>query len=600
MTWIVYSKNPQYNEGRSAELPWQAHYVAADGTYLYANDMATLGDAAGAMGHPAAYTFANMERGEWTGEITRLDGSTQTLTVPVMRDKRTGAWYLADPDRMIAVGDFSSLAYGEERVLLVSSPVNDGWNEEDLITYANTIRVWDFYAQLGWIGPDGAGTPVMLLRSMRTESGEDIFNAAYVGVGKGWQCIAYGEESYLGQSLDVIAHEYTHCVTGTLMSTNLYEGDYGAINEAMSDIMGNLCEQILQDTADTKWLVGENTGMVIRAMLDPHAYGQPEYVWDVFYATGAAKPNEVNDRGGVHANSSILNLLAAKLCAEEGLPLEKARDLWLTVAMGCTPTTDYPQMAALLPWALKTCGLEAYEAKLNTLIADTRMAETGLPETMPQGKHLVSLALPEGDVREDNNWLLFGFSVNVKEIGERLNTLVSLVRSIFSDEEENFIALLDRLNIREEFEMLLEETDEYSFDGIMDAIVRRLSENLITEHTTWRSQDGATMQMVTYNRPTFYALINIDPETMDFCGAGLYLNGHWYDVLPFLGALSDEDIEAALENAPSLLGDLALDLLGKVLPSDETEAGKIDLSNEGLETLSRHEGMFEMLEEEAA
>ncbi len=298
--------------------------------------------------YPPEQTFDYMERQQWTGTVTGVDGAKQALTVPVMRDGRTGVWYLGDPDRKIAVGDFASLAYGEEQLQLIHRDRNEGWNDEDLITYANVIRVWDFYAAMGWTGPDGHGTPLLLLRNMCEENGEPVLNAAYLGQGDGWQCFAWGEDSFLGQGLDVIAHEFTHCVTETAMGANLYQDDYGAINEAMSDILGSLCEAMYAEGDTADWLMGEDTGLVIRNMLDPHAFGQPEYVWDLYYAPNAFTPSDANDMGGVHANSSILNRVAARLCAEYGMNLTDALSFWTTAACGMTPRTDYYQMPSLL------------------------------------------------------------------------------------------------------------------------------------------------------------------------------------------------------------------------------------------------------------
>ena len=61
---------------------------------------------------------------------------------------------------------------------------------------------------------------------------------------------------------DVIGHEFTHCVTGTTMTTNLYLNDYGAINEAMSDIMGNIIEMSIDDRPDGAWVIGEKLRQV--------------------------------------------------------------------------------------------------------------------------------------------------------------------------------------------------------------------------------------------------------------------------------------------------------------------------------------------------
>ena len=60
----------------------------------------------------------------------------------------------------------------------------------------------------------------------------------------------------------------------------------------------------------------------------------------------------MNDRGGVHFNSSLLNLIAARLCTEYGMSYEDAVSFWIMTAMGLTPRTDYIQMGALLNWAL--------------------------------------------------------------------------------------------------------------------------------------------------------------------------------------------------------------------------------------------------------
>ena len=60
-----------------------------------------------------------------------------------------------------------------------------------------------------------------------------------------------GRGQLSGPWLDVIAHEFTHCVTETAMGANLYRDDYGAINEAMSDILGNLCEALCSGEGTT-------------------------------------------------------------------------------------------------------------------------------------------------------------------------------------------------------------------------------------------------------------------------------------------------------------------------------------------------------------
>ena len=75
---------------------------------------------------------------------------------------------------------------------------------------------------------------------------------------------------------DVVGHELTHGVTDHT-SQLFYAFQSGAINEALSDIMGEFVDQTNgagTDTAEVKWLIGEDlpaaTG-VIRDMEDPSA-----------------------------------------------------------------------------------------------------------------------------------------------------------------------------------------------------------------------------------------------------------------------------------------------------------------------------------------
>ncbi|MBR6707998.1 MAG: M4 family metallopeptidase [Clostridia bacterium] len=572
--------------------------------------------------YPPEQTFEYMERLEWSGTVTGADGTEQALTVPVMRDGRTGVWYLGDPERRIAVGDFASMAYEEERVLLTHRDQNGDWNDEDLITYANAIRAWDFFASMGWIGPDGHGTPMLLLRNMCDEYGTPIFNAAYLGEGDGWQCFAWGEDSYLGQGLDVIAHEFTHCVTETAMGANLYQDDYGAINEAMSDILGNLCEAICAKEGTPDWLVGEDTGFAMRNMLDPHAFGQPEYVWDLYYAPNAFMPEELNDMGGVHSNSSILNRVAARLCVEYGMSLTEAANFWITAACGMTPRTNYFRMPALLEWALNASGGERFTQALRSCVADARMtASTQEPETLPEGTRLVRLTLPETD--GSDSLMLIALQLDSEEIIARLKAVGGFLQTAWNTIRSGswsglFEAWKDFLS-RMDMEALTDALLSGDPDQVMDVALGSL-QGLLTESSTWRQTDGRTASMVLRNRPTVYLLLaandmmeedpDMDPEAdtdMDpdedpetaaeaFGGMAVLVGDKWIDLISLISALpaadeetqdlSDEQaaqIEALLEPLGTLALDLAADLLTGGTQAEDMQV--IELPTAGLEAI---------------
>lgn len=575
--------------------------------------------------YPPERTFEYMERQQWSGTVLDADGKEQALTVPVMRDGRTGVWYLGDPERGIAVGDYAALAFEDERVNLVHRDRNEGWNDEDLITYANAIRVWDFFAAMGWKGPDGHGTPMLLLRNMCEENGMPIFNAAYLGQGEGWQCFAWGEDSYLGQGLDVIAHEFTHCVTETAMGANLYRDDYGAINEAMSDILGNLCEAVCGKEGTADWLVGEDTGLAMRNMLDPHAFGQPEHVWDLYYAPNACEPGDANDMGGVHSNSSILNRVAARLCAEYGMKMTEAVNFWITVACGMTPRTDYFRMPALLEWALTAAGLDSFGQALQACVADARMtASAREPETLPEGTHLVKLTLPE--TNGSDSLMLIALQVDAEEAFARLKALGGFVQTVWNAIRSGSVSglarawkdILSRLDMEEMTDALLSADPERVKDVVLDSL-----QGLLSEHSTWRQIDGRTASMVVRNRPTVYLLVDAgdmtedypDPETEEdpevcsdeepdpetetgktgFSGMAVLAGDRWIDLGELLGALPaaeeetqdlTEEEAAWMETLIEPLGKLALSLAEDLLIGPEAKNGQVtELPTAGLEAL---------------
>ncbi len=529
LAWLVYSQASD-TAGRSVLLPCLAHFVGMDGEYIRSCAVSIPGDASARAGYASVYAFEFMERSEWSGTVTDRMGGTREITVPVMRDTRTGAWFLADPERKIAVGDFAALAYGDEEISLVSQSENGPWDDEDLITYANLIRVWDFYASLGWTGPDGEGTPLLLLKNLCDEDGTPIFNAAYIGLYRGWQCFTYGGECYIGQALDVMAHEYTHCVTGTVMNTNLYRDDMGAINEALSDIMGNVCEFILTGKTDEKWLIGEDSGEAFRSMTDPHAFGQPEYVWDIYYAPSARTPSDINDRGGVHANSSILSSIAASLCTREGMSLEKARDFWLTVAFAMTPETDYPGMVSILRWALDECGCGEYRAAADRMIALTRMGETTLPETLAEGQRLVSLSLPDSGLFKEHSWNLFALRFDTQELKNRFDAVKSFVSLLFSPESNGLMIAERGGELAVMFHLGdMDLTSPDAEDLVIDALLMSAAD-LVKTGLTWQDGDDGSVNLVTGYGPALYCLFCIPEDENEGMGAAVYLDGEWFDV----------------------------------------------------------------------
>jgi Zn-dependent metalloprotease len=157
-------------------------------------------------------------------------------------------------------------------------------------------------------------------------------------------------------SLDVIAHELTHGVTGD-EARLVYLGQAGALNESVSDVFGSLVKQHARgeraDEAD--WLIGKGlftrkvNGVALRSMKAPGtAFDDSILGRDPQPATMDGFVHTSADNGGVHTNSGIPNrafYLAAT--ALGGHAWEKAGRIWYETVRDkrLKPTATFRQFA---------------------------------------------------------------------------------------------------------------------------------------------------------------------------------------------------------------------------------------------------------------
>ncbi len=166
---------------------------------------------------------------------------------------------------------------------------------------------------------DGAG--MSLISTVRYCSRSDpcpLANAFWNG-----EQMVYGDG--FAAADDVVGHELTHGVT-QYESGLFYFYQSGAINEALSDIWGELIDQhfnhvgVDNDTPAARWLVGENLPIgAIRNMQDPTNPPDPctyPYCSD---GQNIRQPDKMSspyyfcsdlDNGGVHINSGVANKAA--------------------------------------------------------------------------------------------------------------------------------------------------------------------------------------------------------------------------------------------------------------------------------------------------
>ena len=584
--WAVYTTNTAARLTSPSHLPYLAHYVTLSGEYLYSLETILPADRAGMAGYTADYVFAFMTPATYTGYVDLHDGSEMEITVDLMRDTRTGMYYLGNLERRIVVADCWEFLYNHGSVVLEYSPDNLEWDQTGLLSLYNYCRAYDYYKAIGWESCDGAGTPIIILKDFCDQDHMPINNAAYAGKFYGWQTFLSSSINEFSQCLDVLAHEYTHGVTGSVMTHNEYMNDYGAINEAISDIQGNLCEMMAGDTTDETWLLGEKVE-AIRSMSDPHKLRQPAFSWDIYYMANVREPTEANDRGGVHANSSLLNRIAYLLCDQGGMTLEEARAFWFAVDCAMVPGTDYAMLDRLLPFVLKISDMEDYQSAMETALMLTRLGDNRMPETLDPNLALLKLDLPDTEVFRNGKWALSVLSIDVNGLMERAKTVIEDLKTRHLDGYPRSFRILSELFFPPEGKtgigsvLTSEDFWEILLEAVLDSIgtgeetdteAPGLSENAeLKAIKEWvdsqmkgtlylssgsAGQDGHTISMMSrpgWTIPTLqYISLKPNSDQIEQMNQAVYFNRHWVDVTPLLDALfsmqgEETDVTALLD-----------------------------------------------------
>ena len=361
--WVVYTDNPFATA--SFDMPYLEHFVTTYGEYVCSMPAnAFAGDRDAALDHSGYFDVLQPEMYRTT--VTLEDGTERTVEVPVSYNANDGLYYLADPSRRIAVAQYYDFNYLNYSLNFVTSSTIDGWSQNNLLAYANYIIMYDFYASHGIRSVDGFETPILITVGWCDRDRRPVDNACFYGVINGWACFGVSDINHYSDCLDVVGHEYTHGVTRESMQGSMYQNATGAINEAYSDIMGNLAEMSLGYTEDTGWLVGEKTGAPIRDMSHPNDYKQPEYVGDRYYKAEVLAPDsDLNDNGGVHDNNSLLGHIAAQM-DQAGMTYEQQISMWFMAIEMMTPLSDYTDLHGALLFSIKMNGLpEEFGLALN-------------------------------------------------------------------------------------------------------------------------------------------------------------------------------------------------------------------------------------------
>jgi MYXO-CTERM domain-containing protein len=246
--------------------------------------------------------YNNLQTIEGSG--TGVLGDTKKLQVT----QSGGGYLLSDASRAgISITTYtagSQQVTAEQGASQVQSNSATSWDTANpgagaaVDAHYNAGIVYDYYLKVHTRnGIDGQNGAIM----SAAHFGQAYDNAFWDG-----QSMSYGDGGQLfrplSAGLDVGGHEFTHGVTQS--TSNLtYQGQVGALNEAVSDIFGALIEHSVKPDAKNNWIMGENislNGTVgIRDFIKPSNGQQPDNM--------TRYVNTQQDNGGVHINSGIVN-----------------------------------------------------------------------------------------------------------------------------------------------------------------------------------------------------------------------------------------------------------------------------------------------------
>ncbi|WP_326564161.1 M4 family metallopeptidase [Micromonospora peucetia] len=181
---------------------------------------------------------------------------------------------------------------------------------------------------------DGRGVP------SRVHYGNNYVNAFWDG-----SRMTYGDGSGNANplvSIDVAAHEMSHGVTENVVPGGLtYSGESGGLNEATSDIFGNMVEFYANTAADPgDYQVGEKIningdGTPLRYMYNPSLDGSSDSCWststknkDVHYSSGVANHFFFNLAEGTGATPYGTSPICGSAPAVTGIGRATAEKIW--------------------------------------------------------------------------------------------------------------------------------------------------------------------------------------------------------------------------------------------------------------------------------
>jgi Zn-dependent metalloprotease len=196
---------------------------------------------------------------------------------------------------------------GFQYIMISSAAANSGWLADGVSLAYNFAQTYDYYKAVhNRNAIDTEGGSILGFVRLGTNYKNAFWTPEY-------NAMFFGDAKKYAGALDVVAHEYTHGVTSFTCNL-IYQDQSGALNEAFSDIFGEMVEA--RTNGNTDWINGtvlndggrdmKNTSSV--EIIAGSGYYYPSKMSQFYGRNSPLLQQLVNqDNGGVHINCTIVS-----------------------------------------------------------------------------------------------------------------------------------------------------------------------------------------------------------------------------------------------------------------------------------------------------
>lgn len=312
-------------------------------------------------------TYSDVTYSQENGTYTLYD-ARRDITSYVANSETPFDWeYILD----FLAGSAHKEVWDQQSETVVSWDANFFPDAISVDAYVNTQITYDFFdVVLQNQSTDGSGgAAIKIITDVQYSGGDNIEDNAYsssgeTSDGKKETHLVFGNarngDYVLSAYLDTVAHEYMHGVE-SFHSGMIYQGESGAIMEALSDIFGEIVEAWYSGNRSLTGVEPDWVHNIGRNLKDPESSNNPNRVGG---ANWISPTDTQHDMGGRHNNSTVISHSAylmwnggADGAKNKKVSLEQLAKVWYRAMLMMPSDCSFSTCRTLVELAAESVGL---------------------------------------------------------------------------------------------------------------------------------------------------------------------------------------------------------------------------------------------------